>query len=170
MHALLFCSVCLLQAPPTPQVLEAKDLPKINGPIAPKVHDLAGGMGAEIQMTLRRSARTTSLAAVQLPAGALEVRDTMYAIPGWKAYRVEVPAHGKVKVRLRGPHEAWFRVLTVNKWGEMEAGMLQNKIPTGNPEASYINPKAEANSVYFVVDSTDLAVEGEGYTLFVTYP
>jgi len=170
MHPILLFPLCLLQASPAPQVIEAKTLPIVPGPMAPKGPDLAGGSGDSIQMALRRSARNGSLPAVDLPSGPLELRDSMSAIPGWKAYRIEVPPHAKVKARLKGLHEAWFRVLTVNKWGEIEEGMLQNRIPTGNPEASYLNPKAERRTVYFVVDSTDLGVQGETFSLFVSYP
>ena len=87
---------------------------------------------------------------------------------GWKAYRVDVPAKGAIHVRLRGEHEAWFRVGTVNQWGVLEKGMLQNVIPTGNPEASYKNPKDETVSIFFIVDTTELNVQGETYTLEVT--
>jgi hypothetical protein len=159
-----------MQTPTPPQVIEAKDLPTVSGPMVPEGPDLAGGAGDGIRMALRRSSRKVSIPSVALPPGPLEVRDSMSAIPGWKAYRIEVPPHAKVKARLKGLHEAWFRVLALNKWGEIEAGMLQNKIPTGNPEASFINPKAERHTVYFVVDSTDLGVEGETYSLFVSYP
>ena len=59
-------------------------------------------------------------------------------------------------------------VRTVNKWGALEAGMLQNVIKTGNPEARYTNPTQEAKSIYFVVDTTELNILGEEYSLEVT--
>lgn len=170
MHQVLFLSLCLVQTPPAPPVVEAKTLPLVPGPMAPHMHDLAGGTGDGIQLALRRSSRSSAIPAVELPPGPLEVRDSLSAIPGWKAYRIEAPPHGKVKVRLKGLHEAWFRVLTLNKWGQMEEGMLQNRIPTGNPEASYMNPKGESKSVYFVVDTTDLGADREAFSLFVSFP
>lgn len=154
---------------PAPQEVEGKALASVSGPMAPRWPDLAGGLGDGIQMSLRKSARKGSIPAVALPEGPVEVRDAIRAIPGWKAYRIEVQPFAKVKARLRGAHEAWFRVQTLNKWGEMEAGMLGNRIPTGNPEATYSNPKGHSNAVFFVVDTTDLGADGEAYSLVITY-
>lgn len=160
-----------LQTIPAPPVVEAKSLPQVPGPISPKGPDPAGGPGCDpIQMALRRSARKGNIPAVGLPEGPLEVQDALSDLPGWKAYRIDVPAKATVKVRLKGLHEAWFRVRALNRWGELEQGMLQNRIPTGNPEASYINPKPERNTVFFVVETTETSMDGEPFSLFVTYP
>lgn len=66
-------------------------------------------------------------------------------------------------MRLRGLHEG-----TVNKWGSLETGMLQNQIKTGNPEARYKNPTHETKTIFFIVDTTELNTVGEEYTLEVT--
>ena len=71
-------------------------------------------------------------------------------------------------MRLRGMHEGWFLIRTVNKWGNLEEGMLQNKIKTGNPEARYTNSTKGAKSIYFVVDTSELNIIGEECTLEVT--
>lgn len=71
---------------------------------------------------------------------------------GWKVYGFVVPPGGKLHVRLHHPNEGWFRLSMVNKWGDLEAGMLQNIIYTGNPEARYTNPNKEARAVYVIVD------------------
>jgi hypothetical protein len=96
------------------------------------------------------------------------VKDLITNISGWKAYRIEVPAHGGFKARLHSAHDGWFLVKVFDRWGREGEGMLQNRIPTGNPEASYRNPKAEASTVYIVVDTTELNMQGEPYTLPVS--
>ncbi len=170
MHLLPIFLLCVLQASPVPPVVDGKALPQVPGPLAPRSPDPAGGPGSDpIQMALRKSARTGSIPAVGLPAGPLQVQDTMDDLPGWKAYRIEVPPKATVKVRLKGLHESWFRVRAMNHWGEQEQGMLQNRIPTGNPEASYINPKAEGHAVFFVVDTTETSMGGEAFSLWVTF-
>lgn len=160
----------LVQAPPPLQV-EGKSLPAVPGPLTQHYPDPSRGTvpKGDMQAMLRRQARTSmSIPAVALPGGACVVVDTIPAIAGWKAYRADVPARGTLKVRLRGDHEAWFTVRVVNRWGRLEEGMLQNIIPTGNPEASYRNPKPESNQVYFVVDTTEISAAGEGYRLEIT--
>ncbi|HJV49586.1 MAG TPA: hypothetical protein VJ549_09960 [Geothrix sp.] len=71
---------------------------------------------------------------------------------GWKAYGFSVPPGEKIHIRLHHPAEGWFRLVMFNKWGELEKGMLQNLIPTGNPEVSYTNSRKEPRSVYVIVD------------------
>lgn len=71
---------------------------------------------------------------------------------GWTAYGFRVPAGESIHIRLRHSNEGWFRLGMVNKWGSLEQGMLQNLIPTGNPEVKYANPSAETRSVYVIVD------------------
>lgn len=71
---------------------------------------------------------------------------------GWRAYGFLVPVGGKLHVRLHHGNEGWFRLAMVNKWGTLGAGMLQNLIPTGNPEVRYANPSKEAQAVYVIVD------------------
>ncbi|WLT32397.1 hypothetical protein [Geothrix sp. PMB-07] len=71
---------------------------------------------------------------------------------GWKAYGFRVPAGEKLHVRLTHSNEGWFRLMMVDKWGHIEKGMLQNLIPTGNPEVSYINTTDQPRNVYVIVD------------------
>ena len=171
MHMLPIFTLCILQASPPPQILDGKLPPQVPGPMAPRGPDPAGGLGSDpIQMALRRSARKGNIPAVGLPKGPLQVQDAINELPGWKAYRIEVPSKATVRVRLRGGHEAWFRVRAMNRWGDLEQGMLQNRIATGNPEASFINPKPEPKSVYFVVGTTEPLMGAEPFSLFVTYP
>ena len=121
-------------------------------------------------MQMRESARRgPSIPAVALPAGSVAVADTVGSVAGWKAYRIEVPPGVKVHARIHAVHEAWFTVRAVNRLGALEKGMLQNLILTGNPEASYTNPKAEANTIFFVVDTTEPDVSSEPYTLAVEW-
>jgi len=71
---------------------------------------------------------------------------------GWRAYGFAVPPKEKLHVRLHHGNEGWFRLVMVNKWGQVTEGMLQNLIPTGNPEVTFKNPGNDARTVYVIVD------------------
>ncbi|MBL0313137.1 MAG: hypothetical protein IPP78_10590 [Holophagaceae bacterium] len=153
------------------QEIDGSKLPNVPGPFTSRMADPARDMnfndiGARIRTQARHAGSITP--AVALPQGSLKVKDKVADVSGWKAYRVEVPVGGAVHMRLRGHHEGWFVVRTMNKWGSLEKGMLQNVIKTGNPEARYANPTKEAKTIYFVVDTTELNTVGEEYTLEVT--
>jgi hypothetical protein len=168
----LVLPVFALQAPqaaqaPIPEV-EAKALPAApRGPMPPRVADQgaeAGTMGLA-----RRSARQApSIHALQLPAGSLRVTDKVPDISGWRAYAIEVPGGGNVKVHVVEGRKAWFRVLGVNAWGREEAGLLQNRIHTGEPQATYQNPTKETRTIYFIVDSLDENMVGDPFTVEIT--
>lgn len=163
---------------PKPKELSGKDLPKVPGPLVDRYagargyRDPAMGPGlTPLERQIRSSARSgPSIPALGLPSEAVAVSDTIGSVAGWKAYRVEVPAGAKVHARIHGLHEGWFRMRTVNRMGSLEKGMLQNLIPTGNPEASYTNPKTVPSVIYFVVDTTQPNLETEPYTLVVDWP
>lgn len=169
--SLLVLAPAQVAAPPQdlPEV-DAKTLPGVPGPLVPHYPDPSRGVGSSgLDTALRaRARRGVNIPAVALPPGSTRVRDAIPDISGWRAYRIEVPAGGGFKARLHGPHEAWFVVKVLNRWGTLEEGMLQNRIPTGNPEASYRNPKAAPNTVYIVVDTTETHIQGETFTLDVT--
>ncbi len=167
--ALLFTCSLLAQTPEIPQV-EGKTLPAVPGPMTDRMPDPARGLrfnGIEAQMR-HQSRRTASIPAVAVPSTPLAVHDRIGDPAGWRAYRVEVPPRGRLHARLTGVHEAWFLVKVVNRWGHLEEGMLQNRIPTGNPEASYANPKAEKATVFVVVDTTEQNMLGEEFNLTFT--
>ncbi|BDU71806.1 hypothetical protein [Mesoterricola silvestris] len=87
------------------------------------------------------------------PGGdAAEFQGFSYFPAGWRAYAFVVPAKQKIHVRLHHGNEGWFRLAMVDRWGQLREGMLQNLIPTGNPEVSYTNPADLANTVYVIVD------------------
>jgi hypothetical protein len=161
--------VLLFQMPsaPLPEV-EAKDLPHApRGPMSP--HGPDGGADASILGQARRNARQgPSIPALQLPAGSVRVKDKIPDISGWRAYAIEVPGGGTVKVHVVEGRKAWFRVRGVNAWGREEPGLLQNRIPTGEPLATYKNPTAEARTIYFIVDTMDVNMVGETFTAEVT--
>jgi hypothetical protein len=71
---------------------------------------------------------------------------------GWKAYGFCVPAGEKLHISLNHSSEGWFRLMMVNQWGNVDKGMLENLIPTGNPEATFTNFTHESKSVYLIVD------------------
>ncbi len=88
---------------------------------------------------------------------------------GWIAYGFRVPPGENIHVRLHHPNEGWFRLAMVNKWGRLEQGMLQNLIPTGNPEVNYTNPTKEVRSVYVIVDDPGwMSSKGNPFTINVT--
>ena len=87
------------------------------------------------------------------PAGdAEEIVGSSYFPAGWRSYAFVVPGKQKLHVRLRHTNEGWFRLAMVDRWGQLRQGMLQNLIPTGNPEVTYTNPADLANTVYVIVD------------------
>jgi len=165
---LLSVPVLLFQAPAPLPVVEAKDLPKApRGPMVP--HGPDAGAEASITGQARRGARSgPSIPALQLPAGSVRVTDKIPDMSGWRAYAIEVPPGGKVKVHVVEGRKAWFRVLGVNAWGRDEPGLLQNRIHTGEPQATYENRSAETRTIYFIVDTLDVNMIGEPYTLDVT--
>ncbi len=158
-----------LQAAPTPlPEVEAKDLaPAPRGPLVPHVRDLGAETGPLGQ--IRHGARNgPSIPALQLPAGSLRVQDKVPDISGWRAYAIEVPGGGTVKAHVVEGRKAWFRVLGVNAWGQEEPGLLQNRIPTGEPQATYKNPGPDTRTIYFIVDTLDSDMVGDPYTLEIT--
>ncbi len=170
---LLFSTLALISAgtaqdpsKPVPDV-EGKALASVPGPLTDRYPDPSrepGLRGLDVQIR-HQARRTPSIPAVAVPSLPLAVKDRIADPAGWRAYRVDVPAGATVHARLTSVHEGWFLVRTVNKWGRLEEGMLQNLIPTGNPEATFKNPKPEAATVFFVVDTRDLSAQGETFTL-----
>ena len=103
---------------------------------------------AEIQFMSRQG----FVACTRVADDALEVIDFANFPQGWKGYAFVVPAKGTLHVSLNHTNRGWFRLVMMNKWGDLQEGMLQNLIPTGNPEVTFKNPKDEAQAVYVVAD------------------
>lgn len=104
----------------------------------------------EIQSAARRGGY---LPVTEVAETLAEIQGVASFPAGWKAYGFLIPPSGKLHVRLHHPNEGWFRVTMSNKSGSLERGMLQNLVPTGNPEATYLNPStSEAKAVYVIVD------------------
>jgi len=166
--SLLMLPMVVLQAPAPLPVVAAKDLPQApRGPMVPQVRDL--GTEHSIFGKTRRASRSgPSIPALQLPASSVRVTDRIPDAAGWRAYALEVPAGGKVKVAVVEGRKAWFRVLAVNAWGQDEPGLLQNRIPKGDPQATYENPTQETRTIFFIVDTLDVNMIGERYTIDVT--
>jgi hypothetical protein len=155
----------LAQAPPAP-MLEGSKLQQVPGPMAPAYPDPALGFQAkDIQFQIRARSRRARVPALGVPSIPFVVEDRIGDPAGWKAYSVEAPPGSTIWARLRSAHEGWFRVHTVNRWGLQEVGMLQNRIPTGNPEATFINSRNSGTTVYFLVDTTELGAESEPFRL-----
>lgn len=97
-------------------------------------------------------ARRGSIAVHPVGEGINEFTGVSEFPAGWKAYGFRVPAGESIHVRLNHANEGWFRLSMVNKWGGLEQGMMQNLIPTGNPEVKYANPTDKTRSIYVIVD------------------
>ena len=152
---------------PLPEV-EAKDLaPAARGPMVPHVRD-EGTEHSPLGQARRGARMGPSIPALQLPSGSVRVKDKIPDMSGWRAYAIEVPGGGTVKAHVVEGRKAWFRVLGVNAWGMEEPGLLQNRIPTGEPEATYKNQGPEARTIYFIVDTLDIDMVSEPYILEVT--
>jgi len=166
---LLFLPALVSPAPSAPlPVLLAKDLPKApRGPLPPHVPD-AGAERSMAGMARRGARKGPSIPALQLPAGSVLVQDKIPDASGWRAYAITVPGGGKVKVHVVDGRKGWFRVLGVNAWGREEAGLLQNRIHTGEPQATYQNPGQDTRTIYFIVDTLDANMVGEPFTIEVT--
>lgn len=119
---------CLVQ--PTPEVWQQRDVM------------------TEIKLMARRG----FIAVHPIGDDANEFKGVSEVPAGWIAYGFHVPPGEKLHVRLNHTNEGWFRLSMINKWGDQEVGMLQNRIPTGNPEVSYTNFTKEPRNVYVLVD------------------
>lgn len=119
---------------------------------------------AEIQWMSRRG----SIPVTPVAEDLIELNDAAMYPSGLKVYGFAVPPGGKLHVRLNHGNEGWFRLAMVNKWGDLGPGMLQNLIPTGNPEVRYTNPTKEAQGVYVIVDDPGwMSSSAYPYTLHV---
>jgi len=119
---------------------------------------------AEIHWMARRGC----IEVVPVPETVGTVKDFSLVGSGWKSYGFRVPAGEKLHVRLHHSNEGWFRLQMVNKWGNLEEGMLKNLIPTGNPEVTYTNPSKETRNVYVIVDDPGWMSSKENpYTLAI---
>ncbi len=174
MPLLLFVPLISLQAAQFPAtkaplpLLVAKDLPRATrGPMPPPGPD-PGAEASPWGQARRGARRGPSIPALQLPGGSFRVQDKVPDVSGWRAYAIEVPAGGTLKAQVVEGRKAWFRVRAMNAWGRDEPGLLQNRIPTGEPLATYRNLGSEAKTLYLVVDTLDANMVGEPYTLEVT--
>lgn len=104
---------------------------------------------------------------VVAPSGDCDIKDTMNDQSGWKCYQFDAPVNQNITFKLDTKYKASFRLYVVNRWGDLEEGMLQNTIYRGEPTASYTNPKDSVNKIYLIIDSLDMY--GEPYTLEVRY-
>ena len=158
----------LAQAPQPLPELEGKDLPAApRGPLVPHTPDPGAERGAlgEARAGARRG---PSIPAFQLPATSARVKDKVPDLSGWKAYAVLVAPGEKVKVHVVEGRKAWYRVHAVNVWGRQEEGLLQNRIPTGEPMATYVNPSKETRTIYFIIDAGDINMVGDAYAFEFT--
>lgn len=172
---------CLITIPliaqvPVPElpVVKGQELTQVPGPHRPEARLLAPDvpMGSTPLEAQGRSAarRSASLPCLAVPRWPVEIHDQTMAMAGWKAYRVEVGPREKLHARLRALHEAWFQVKVVNRWGQLEEGMLRSTLASGNPEVTYVNPKDQTATIFLVVDTTETGADQEPFRLQITRP
>lgn len=161
-------------APQDLPVVKGQELVSVPGPqrpseplLAPAVPPGATPLEAQGRLVARRAA---SLPCAAIPRWPVEVHDQTLAVAGWKAYRVEVGPREKLHARLRALHEAWFQVKVVNRWGQVEPGMLRSTLGSGNPEITYENPKDQVAIIFLVVDTTEAGADQESFRLQITRP
>jgi len=154
-----------------PPEYNASDLPKVNGPRPPKYPDPAPlYTGTAMDAYIRRMARRGgTIDTVALPEGDAIIKDRIEDNAGRKAYQATVSPGQTVKVRLKAVHEAWFVVKAANRHGIAEKGMVHHSLHTCDPQTTYVNSSKEAKTVFFIVDTTELDVIHEPYSLHVTF-
>lgn len=170
---LAFALPCLVSAQAAEILkVDGKDLKTVPGPLAhtERLRDPVSPFGnTGLDLELRRSARGgPAVPCVAVTPGNLEIAHQVDFPAGWQAYQVDVAPGEKVRARVRCDHEGWFVVRCVTRMGLLIPGMLQNLIPTGNPEATFQNLGKAPATVYFVVDTTELLYGSEPFTLSVT--
>jgi hypothetical protein len=136
-----------LPPPTTQQILKPQATPRLVD-MPENRYWRSRDLFAEIRVMARRG----FIAVTQIPETVANLEDFSWFPSGWRAYGFAVPPKEHLKVRLHHPNEGWFRLVMVNKWGQTGAGMLQNLIPTGNPEVTYNNPTDGPQAVYVIVD------------------
>lgn len=122
--------------------------------------------GRDIMTEIQAIARRGFIAVTPVAATTPTVTDFAFVPAGWKAYGFAVPGKETLHVRLHHGNEGWFRLAMVNRWGQLGAGMLQNRIPTGNPEVTFKNPSNLPQAVYVIVDDPGwMSSESNPYVL-----
>lgn len=150
--------------PSEPHLLRPRPLPR--WVIMPTVNDWQRrDIMAEIQWMARRG----SIAVHPVAEDAKVFQGESVFPAGWTAYGFAVPPGESLKVSLDHPNRGWFRLLMVNKWGDLEEGMLQNLTNTFEPVVTYTNPRKEPRAVYVIVDDPGWMSSKENpFTITVT--
>lgn len=119
-------------------------------------------LAAEIQ----RNARRGPIPIVRIAPDASEVKGFGLFPAGWRGYGFVVPPGESLKVSLFHPNRGWFRLQMVNKWGNLEEGMLQNVVRTFEPVVTYTNPSKQARAIYVIADDPGwMSYEQNPFTL-----
>ena len=147
--------------PTSNNILIPGALPRFTGnPVA------ADWQGRDILKEIQAMSRRGFIRVVNVDARTKSLQDCSDFPAGWKAYGFAVPGRENLHVRLHHPNEGWFRLMMVDKWGRITEGMLQNLIPTGNPEVTFKNPSQNPRVVYVIVDDPGwMSNEKNTYTL-----
>ena len=150
-----------LPPPTSQQILKPQATPR-----AENMPETRTWRNRDLFAEIRAMARRGFIAVTQIPETVTTLEDYCWFPSGWRAYGFAVPPKENLKVRLHHPNEGWFRLAMVNKWGQMGAGMLQNLIPTGNPEVTFNNLTDGPQAVYVLVDDPGwMSSKEKPYTL-----
>lgn len=71
---------------------------------------------------------------------------------GWRAYGIAIPAGGKVQVEVSHPNLGWFRLMVVNRHGQVGPGMLPAAAAYRPIMVTVSNPGTTDDAVYIIVD------------------
>lgn len=153
-----------LPPPPTQEIQTPRPLPQAT--VQPEARFWAK---RDLFQEMKLMARRGPIPVIPVADTTTEIKDYTQVPSGWKAYGFLVPGKENLHVRLRHPRESWFRVVGVNKWGQVGAGLQRNLMPTGKAEMTFQNVSAKAQAVYMIVDDPGwVSDQKTPYTLTIT--
>ena len=114
--------------------------------------DLHYWQGRDLMAQIQWLSRKGYLPVTPVGVGVNALADYTQRPAGWRAYGVAVPAGGRIQVEVHHPKLAWFRLMLVNKWGDVGPGMMRAAFAPQPVMVTYANPGKEATAVYIIVD------------------
>ncbi len=147
-------------------IVDGTKLIRVPGPLVDHRVDPSRWPGRSNGLDFRRIARQSSaIPAVSAPIEESIIEDKIQDQAGWKAYRFDIPPRSSYEFSIKADRISWFSLRVINKWGQIEVGMLQNIIQRGYPYASYINDTNKTKTIFVVLDTTEENLFGEPYNL-----
>lgn len=100
---------------------------------------------------------------VAVDSALTEMRIGVDSLEARGALGFVVPAGQTLQVSVEHGQSSWFQVVTVNRYGMLQAGMYQNVQQLGRaPEASFANTTQKAQAVYVLVRYPDFVYQSGG--------